>query len=115
MKLTLKEKMANTIADNQELFADVQCYDESDLIKMICMAENGESLENVASSYEDVEIYYCSSYEDLAEQFVDEGLFGTIPDNLINYIDYEKIGRDLSYDGYTRTEIDGDDIIYRYF
>ena len=115
MELTLKEKMANTIADNQELFNDVQCYDETDLLKMICMVGNGEDLEKVASNYEDVELYFCDTYEDLAEQFIDEGLFRNIPDNLINYIDYEKIGRDLSYDGYDLIDIDGDSIIYRYF
>lgn len=38
------------------------------------------------------------SYAALAEQFVDEGLFGEIPDAIINYIDYEAIGRDLRMD-----------------
>lgn len=35
------------------------------------------------------------SYTDLAEQMVDEGLFGEIPESIACYIDYEKIGRDL--------------------
>lgn len=39
-----------------------------------------------------------SSYNELAEHFVDEGLFGEIPDTIINYIDYEAIGRDLSFE-----------------
>ena len=41
---------------------------------------------------------YCGEFDDyaaLAEQFVNDGLFGEIPDNLAGYIDYEKIGRDL--------------------
>lgn len=40
---------------------------------------------------------YCGEFDDyaaLAEHFVREGLFGEIPDNLTDYIDYEKIGRD---------------------
>jgi antirestriction protein len=39
------------------------------------------------------------SFGALAEQQVDEGLWGTIPDNLVNYIDYEKIGNDLRLSG----------------
>lgn len=47
----------------------------------------------------------CNSLEDLAEAFVDEGLFGSPRDmgNLVNYIDYERLGRDLGFDGYIET------------
>jgi len=31
-------------------------------------------------------------------QFVEEGLFGETPESLENYIDYEKIARDLEVD-----------------
>lgn len=34
--------------------------------------------------------------EELGQYVVDEGLWGEIPENLINYIDYEAIGRDVS-------------------
>lgn len=45
-------------------------------------------------------IYYSgvNSYKELAKIFVYDGLFGEIPENLKNYIDYEAMGRDLSYD-----------------
>lgn len=33
--------------------------------------------------------------EELGQYIVDEGLWGEIPENLINYIDYEAIGRDV--------------------
>lgn len=50
-------------------------------------------------------IYYSgvNSYEELAKIFVYDGLFGEIPEHLKNYIDYEAIGKELSYD-YTQTE-----------
>ena len=55
-------------------------------------------------SYE-VDIYDYSSdtsftdvYELLAYDLVDEGLLGSIPENIFHYIDYSAIGRDLSYD-----------------
>jgi len=53
-----------------------------------------EALENL----EDIEVYEVSSFSALAEQFVDDGLFGDVPSNLINYLDYDAIGRDLSFD-----------------
>ena len=60
----------------------------------------------------DVEIYSDMTMKELAEQFVDEGLFGEIPKALEFYIDYEAIARDLAYD-YTETTIAGERYIYR--
>ena len=41
----------------------------------------------------------AGSYAKLAEQMVDDGLYGEIPDHLVNYIDCEAIGRDLDCSG----------------
>lgn len=71
---------------------------------------SGDALAEAFSRYED-SIFYegVESFADLAEQFIDEGCFGDIPDSLRDYIDYEAIGRDLSYDSYTKV---ADGIIY---
>lgn len=69
-------------------------------------------LKNTEPNDFDIEIYDCDRMEELAEQFVEEGLFGDIPDNIIIYLDYEKIARDLSMD-YTETRINGTNFIYR--
>lgn len=34
--------------------------------------------------------------EELGQYVINEGLWGEIPDNLVNYIDYEAIGRDIA-------------------
>jgi len=60
----------------------------------------------------DVEIYELCSPRELAEQFVEEGLFGDIPDRLQSYIDYDAIARDLAVD-YSEIEIAGKRLIYR--
>jgi hypothetical protein len=60
----------------------------------------------------DIDIYEVESFKELAEQFVDDGFFGDIPDHLAKYIDYEAIARDLSCD-YTMTEISGTNYAYR--
>ncbi|MEZ5814392.1 MAG: antirestriction protein ArdA [Alphaproteobacteria bacterium] len=60
----------------------------------------------------DIDIYEVDSMRELAEQFVEEGLYGEIPEHLQPYIDYDAIARDLSMD-YSETVINGAAIIYR--
>jgi len=60
----------------------------------------------------DVDIYQLGSMRELAEQFVEEGLFGEIPSHLENYLDYDAIARDLAID-YSETYINGQNLIYR--
>jgi antirestriction protein len=60
----------------------------------------------------DVDIYEVDTMRDLALQFVDEGLFGDIPDHLQNYIDYDAMARDLAID-YSQTDVAGVHLIYR--
>ena len=45
-------------------------------------------------------VYYpeINSYEELAEELVEQGYLD-IPEHLLPYIDYDKIGRDLRYSG----------------
>ena len=46
----------------------------------------------------EIDLYELDSLKDLAEQFVEEGLFGEIPASIRNYLDYDAIARDLSMD-----------------
>jgi len=59
----------------------------------------------------EVDIYEVESLCKLAEQFVDEGLFGEIPEHLQNYIDYDAIARDLAVE-YSETTIAGTQLVY---
>lgn len=114
MQTTQIEKMANTLADNGYT---VGAYDEWDLLRMLFLIENDpyyyDDIEKITESYEEVELYEVGSLEELAEQFVDEGLLGEIPENIASYIDYDAIGRDLSFDGYYDVTIDGTKYIGR--
>jgi antirestriction protein len=60
----------------------------------------------------DVDIYEVADMRALAEQFVDEGLFGDIPEPLQFYIDYDAIARDLEMD-HAHIVIAGIPLIYR--
>jgi len=43
-----------------------------------------------------VDIFAAETMRELAEQFVEEGVYGDIPEQLQGYIDYEAIARDLA-------------------
>lgn len=60
----------------------------------------------------DIQIYEVESMKELAEQFVEEGLFGEIPESIQFYIDYKAIARDLTMD-YAEAVIAGTHYIYR--
>ncbi len=60
----------------------------------------------------DIDIYDVDSMRELAEQFVEEGLYGDIPESLQFYIDFAAIARDLAVD-YSETVIAGSRVIYR--
>lgn len=60
----------------------------------------------------DIDLYEMDSLRDLAEHFIDEGLFGEIPEKIRFYLDYDAIARDLGMD-YSETSVAGTNIVYR--
>ncbi|MBI1274519.1 antirestriction protein ArdA [bacterium] len=60
----------------------------------------------------DIDLYEMDSLRELAYHFVEEGLFGDIPERIHCYLDYDAIARDLSMD-YSETSIGGQNLIYR--
>jgi len=59
-----------------------------------------------------ISIYNVDSLNELAIDFINDGVFGEIPMHLENYIDIEAIAADLRHD-YTQTTIAGMPIVYR--
>jgi len=80
---------------------------------IIAVGECGYAHDDVADDpgHEGVDIYYLDGLRDLAESFVEEGLYGPIPDALQFYIDYDAISRDLAVD-FSETEIAGERLVY---
>lgn len=60
----------------------------------------------------DVQIYNVDSLKELAVDFINEGLFGEIPDHQANYLDIDAIAGDLRHD-FTETVIAGMPVVYR--
>lgn len=100
---------ANVFALN-DLVEELSLLDDHELLQVQFLLYEGYDIRYSVDNHDNVTIYdYRSSnsfkdvYELLAEDLVDEGCFGEIPTNLIHYIDYSAIGRDLSFD-YTEFE-----------
>jgi len=60
----------------------------------------------------DITVYHNMTMNDLAQEFVDEGLFGEIPEPLQYYINYEAIAADLAMD-YSDAVINGTCYVWR--
>lgn len=112
-------ELAQAFCLNQVNFAEyLECVDEwNDDQKTRYIIANGEcgygfnpKAENIDNL--EIDIYHVSNLKQLAEQFVDEGLYGDIPQALEFYIDHEAMARDLSAD-YSMTEIAGNCLAYR--
>ncbi len=96
-------------------FDAVEDWDEQEkIIFIIAVGECGYSFDpqSVHPNDFDVDLYQLDSLKELAEQFVDEGLYGDIPDSLQFYINTDAMARDLAVD-YSQTTIAGQRLIYR--
>ena len=71
-----------------------------DLPRLAFLVEQGYNLDYALEHYEDVSFYSGMSLEEVAEELVNDGLFGTIPDIILMYFDFEKLASDLRIDGY---------------
>ena len=104
-------------ASLSQFFDAVDTFDEGQKVRfIIANGECGYALgtDSNASDVDAIELdlYVMDSLEDLAREFVDEGIFGEVPERLDSHIDYESIARDLSVE-YATTDIAGTRYIYR--
>ena len=111
-------QLAEAICVNQgnlgQFFEAVEEWDDDQKMRVIIAVwECGYPLEADCDPESfDIELYPVEGMKDLAQQFVEDGLFGEIPEPLQFYIDYDAIARDLSVD-YTETTIAGQTVVYR--
>ncbi|MBD8893952.1 antirestriction protein ArdA [Labrenzia suaedae] len=97
------------------LLEAIDTLDDHDKLKLVlAVRECGYRVETILDDPEavEVDIYHLPSLRDLAEQFIEEGLFGDIPERLQYYIDYDAIAHDLAMD-YHLAEVAGETLIYR--
>lgn len=90
-------------------------WDDEQKIRVIVAAgECGYSFDPAADDPDalDVDLYELDSLHALAVQFVEDGLFGDIPEQVQAYLDYDAITRDLGMD-YAEIRIAGRGFVYR--
>jgi antirestriction protein len=110
--------LAQAIGINQanlvQYFDAVEDWNEDDKTRVIlAVGECGYRFEaSTQPSDFDLDIYHVEKMRELAEEFVEEGLYGDIPEHLQFYIDYDAIARDLAAD-YSEAEVAGQRLIYR--
>ena len=111
----LFEALNITQCNIEGYFNAVENWDEDQKLKaIIAIGEVGYKFDLSSDSPVsfEVDLYQLDSMRELAEQFVDEGLYGTIPESIQSYLDYDAIARDLSMD-YSEITIHGTLYIYR--
>ena len=81
---------------------------------IIAASECGYSfdIESDAPDHFGVTVYNVDSLQELAAEFLNDGVFGEIPAHLENYIDIDALAADLRHD-YVETTIAGMPIVYR--
>jgi len=89
--------------DPWKLNEKLELYEALDEHEQLCISfliSEGYEWNYSLNHYEDVTVYAGEKLKDVAYSLVEDGCFGTMPESLSNYIDYEAIARDLGYDGY---------------
>lgn len=108
----------DNLSNLNKLAEELTALDDSELLAFNAYIEEvsddtTEALEVATSG--DYSIYYgVDDMADVAREYIDQGLFEIDQDNfLVRYIDYEKLGRDLSFDN-TFVFINGDCVEFHY-
>ena len=98
-----------------DYFNACECFSDDQKIRVIlATGECGYSFDYSSDDPDgyDIDIYELDSLRDLAEQLIEDGLFGEIPENIRYYLDLDAIARDLGMD-YAETTIAGKNYIFR--
>lgn len=83
-----------------ELLHQLKPYDDKLIESLYFHFSSLEDVLKVLQSGEYSCYYDMESMHDVAYELVEEGLYGTIPDSIKSYIDYTKISRDLTLQGW---------------
>jgi len=111
-------ELAKAIGVNQANLSDyLTCIadweDWEKILVIIAVGECGYSFDaRDCPDSHGIDFYYVDSLRDLAERFVEDGVYGDIPEPLQFYIDYDAIARDLGME-YSEITIAGERLVYR--
>ena len=93
-----------------ELNEAAELDEDHDLPRLAFLVEQGYNLDFALENYEDVVFYSGMTLEDVAEELVNDGRYGTVPEKLLSYIDFGMVALELDSEGYS----ENDDGVYYY-
>jgi len=87
-------------------FIESHNLDDDEVVKLIYGIVTGYfgEIPETKNELDDIEFYPNMTLEELAEELIDEGVFGECAEKLKSYIDFEKLANDLRIDGYDEVE-----------
>jgi antirestriction protein len=94
------------LREMNELAERLEGLDEYELKELAALIEGTDSIEEALDIHEQgraIIIHDIEDNDDLGRAWVEELGGMEVPEHLVNYIDYEAIGRDLCFDGWTIT------------
>ena len=93
----------DSIEELNEMAEELQNLDEYDLEKIEAIIEvHGGTISEAIEDIDNYTYYSEMTLEEVAEELVTECY--DLPEFALQYFDFEKFARDLSYDGYTETK-----------
>lgn len=93
-----------SISENEnldELNEIAELDEDSDLPRLAFLVEQGYNLDFALEHYEDVVFYSGMTLVNVAEELVNYGRYGTVPEKILPYIDFGMVVLELDVDGYS--------------
>lgn len=88
---------------NENLWEYLSLSDEDKLKVNFLYEYLNYDIEEALRFYDNVTFYENMTLKEVAEELVDEGIFGDVSNKLKYYIDFEKLAKDLELDDYYET------------
>ena len=92
------------IVDLQKLWEfhnSISLMDTQDVEKIYYLLwEHPYDFDNALLNYKNVTIYYNTTLLELAQEFIQDHMFGEITESLRSHIDYDSVANDLHHNGY---------------
>lgn len=91
----------DSITHWNDIAEQLDMLDKHELLCVAARLESGEDIQEAIDGKDDVCIFYdCYTMGDVAYRcYEDMGIINEIPEHIINYIDWEAVGRDMDYSG----------------
>jgi len=93
-------KEYDSLAELNEFAEQFDYLNEHEQDAICYLLDYGHTREQALDQYDEVQIYQDMNLKELAEEMVDNGNYGDIPESIKYHIDYESIAQELENQGW---------------